>query len=1292
MVGDLIADQVVPEGFEDLSCEGPEARHFQVKSRQERVGDFSVREVAAHIVKMIEAARERDDDDTDQLVLVLERPVKGCAISRRGVIVGDLPVDDHLRVAVHDELRDRGHELSVIGEVVGRVEVVVLPWGAAAEEIRQVVAGRQNLPAVAVEPVMLALRDAVAACVDANASAVLAERAGLDRTRIERLVTEVSRLIDLDALQQALTSGACEPVNFDEEISADSFYEGVDVQPGHIAASLPAPRPEVTGTVVDALERDQAVLVTGPSGVGKSTVMWAAAYSTRHVLWYRVRRLLESDVEPIARLVEATRPSTRSPVGLVVDAVGQTGMRGWDALRLRLAGKTGIVLLGSARSEDLLPLETLSRATVVPVRLDEEVAEEIHAGLLERSMTELRHWRHAYDQAHGLTLEFTHLLTRGKRLADVISEQVRARIRDGRETELSILALVSTAHRWGATLNFRRVQDALGVGDIVLREALDRLTDEHLIRSTGTNLSGLHQLRSGALSQSVHAQPPPALNETVATILPMLDTADLLPFVVGVLNANEFDDVSVLDTIVVDHVVGRLANTTSGDAWTTALHALHLVDFHREAAVWADICSQLHVPPGLHQIVAVHVLGGIEPLENTRPEVAGAIREINAIKRGNSPLRDKVLTLLGPERIGGALAVCTQRDHAAFLLATIAEAGIDLSAQSASLRDADEAPLIVAMRSMDVDDLSVILRGAHDVSADLYDLLFDAVGGTEAMRNKLFAHSPWLIDVTIQDQQGKTVACARILHIADHMVGDTEKTALDLGKLMARCFPRCHAVDVRTVVPGGAEWTADGAIGSRRFSAKHEIAPVRGTWNRLRSQIATAAAGTTDPTLRVQRAHDLLVGLKRYLELVTTMWLVGPVSEAEKEETRQLLTDLHDRAEQLTLPTNRTDLIVGPGETTAHRSDNLGFLISFITGNLTSRLTDLTARGRSLAFFVADTLRRNLANVRSEEQWHLIDTDPPAVIDDLDSLLMDLHAVLAERTKDPAGHAAILASLRDGKRRELPIRIAANLAREKARRRMEAMHKSYRRTLRDNGVRAAFLTETFDDESAYDWPPMSTAITIDIRSFADWANAHEVVQRKLQEEIDQRFLGTHSLLVPFLRGRPVEPLAQRISDRLTPDYDNTLKTKWRALLGDRHPTPMADAFNEAIDALVAISALGTLRSSRPEGHASDERFAGEVAKLQSAIAAATALDAEDVVIRELVTYLSEIARRVEREINDDTITLSSATFAADLYAGQHGEPSDLMKEVMVVSVLAVQWDISPTEAVSAYELLTSGST
>lgn len=76
--GRLAIDRIVPEGFEDLSCEGPISWHVQVKSRQERVGDFTAADVAGHLVAMAKAHAERAAAGvTDRAILVLERPVAG---------------------------------------------------------------------------------------------------------------------------------------------------------------------------------------------------------------------------------------------------------------------------------------------------------------------------------------------------------------------------------------------------------------------------------------------------------------------------------------------------------------------------------------------------------------------------------------------------------------------------------------------------------------------------------------------------------------------------------------------------------------------------------------------------------------------------------------------------------------------------------------------------------------------------------------------------------------------------------------------------------------------------------------------------------------------------------------------------------------------------------------------------------------------------------------------------------------------------------------------------------------
>lgn len=83
------------------------------------------------------------------------------------------------------------------------LSVYVLPWHTAAVETRDAVAARHNLLPAAAEPGVLALRDAIARCVDVNAAAGWSGRAGLDRTRIDRIVVDAAALVDRNSLEHA---------------------------------------------------------------------------------------------------------------------------------------------------------------------------------------------------------------------------------------------------------------------------------------------------------------------------------------------------------------------------------------------------------------------------------------------------------------------------------------------------------------------------------------------------------------------------------------------------------------------------------------------------------------------------------------------------------------------------------------------------------------------------------------------------------------------------------------------------------------------------------------------------------------------------------------------------------------------------------------------------------------------------------------------------------------------------------------------------------------------------------
>ena len=772
--GELLADRVVPEGYEDLSCEGMNGWEVQVKSRQERVGDFSSADVAEHLLALaVQHKRRSAAGLTGRPVLVVERPIGGMVLSQWGVAIGDQSAATPLVDALLALAERHGVSEAEIRGFTREVCVFVLPWRVAAEESRDAIAARFDLMPAAADPVVLALRDDVAAAADANASLAGESRAAIDVTRAQLIATDVVRMLDVSALEEAVRRGTCEPIDLDTRLFGGGFYEGVNVQPGHIAAGLPAPRPTLTGQVIAALGTGGRVVLSGPSGVGKSTVMWAAAYSTRSTLWYRVRRLHEADVNSIVNLARASRPTSRSPVGLVVDGIGSGSMQAWDALVQALAGIPNVLLLGSVRTEDMLELRTLTDCISIEVGLDEEVAARIHTELVKVGATNAAHWREAFDAAQGLTLEFTHLLTSGRRLEEVISEQIRRRVSDGRDVELNLIGYVATAHRWSADLDLRAVQQRLGLTSADIRRALARLAREHLVDVQGTRLVGLHQLRSIALSDAVHRMPPPSLAETVRDVLHMLDDSQLRPFLVGVLRDEPDLAPDLLSGLGVE-----LERRGSPLAFASATDALRIADFQATAHEWKRTLDLQGVAPAYRAVTIQLSLLGTEDEMPWRPEIAAALP---AMAAETSTLRATLLQAMGDERVGRLLSGAT--DSATAIAALSPLRGTEPGSALVEEMRRTDSTLAGCLREASADELGEVLATAREVSTGLAAALLEAAGGAEPVLALVREAFPQVTELGVRDREGSPVAYARLMHVSDRQNSDPDGTARHVARM-----------------------------------------------------------------------------------------------------------------------------------------------------------------------------------------------------------------------------------------------------------------------------------------------------------------------------------------------------------------------------------------------------------------------------------------------------------------------------------------------------------------------------
>lgn len=987
------------------------------------------------------------------------------------------------------------------------------------------------------------------------------------------------------------------------------------------------------------------MVIVGPSGVGKSALVWTIPAALTGILWFNVHRLeTAADANNLVRLARAHNASAEAPVGFIVDAAGTALRTAWAQMRALTATSPGVVLLATARNEDLPTLGSLTEVDTVAVDLDEHAAETIFEGLKRRGATSAHHWREAFDQANGLTLEFTHMLTRGRRIDDVISEQIHTRLVEGRDAELEVVSIVAMADQWSATIDAATLQDATGTTAFELRRSVDRLSEEHLLVERNGVLTGLHPVRSQAITRALHATPPPTLVSTFQRTISLVPTVQLSRFI-----AQALRDDPGLGPAVLDVACGSSAEPSRLAAH---LQGLRLADADTLVLRWIDALNEHGIRKSLRTTLVMIAAGNLD-LDMFPDRVKRAVEAMKAAGQGT--LRDDLANRIGSEQIADTLSRATAAE-ATVLLATA-------DGWTATIEPAIGTGTVLAedLATAPVEIITKLLATASGRNDRTARVILDALGGTEALLQRLHAENPWILRAGVRDSPDGPVGYARLLHITDEQ-GDPREACVALARYLLRIIPTIEATDVKVRGPGYTPIIIDGhELGASGLVRQYDHAETRVAWNQALTKAAVTLMGASD-TSRLAAAYPILRDLVDLFAEVGGRWVQATASAARKRRLAH---------EQIRLTTAAADLPPSIGRTTVGDgaidrpetvalTDPLSMLVTNLTENAFVRLFN-DERSYALASFLRGTVQDHIAEAL-EEPWHLIPEGDAALehLATLAQLALDLHDVLKAIHDDADAARTISNTARSGSSKHA-LRRAAEMAREVLDHEAETRRSQFEAAIRgDNpGDDINVLTE-------FRGGLTHLAVTVEVSSLLQWDETEVVASsRRHADDLEQ------IVVVPLRQGRRVDGVGVRIGRNT--DLPLFEIGAWERHLRHSHPAELGSLVRTANDALQFLSGLADLDDERRKHPAVESLLNGAVDRLDAVIEALQGRDTDAFSEHVLIDF-NELVERVNAELSGQW---QGFTYAHQLLRRSLGDDTDEGRDAIVRYLAALEWEIDP---------------
>lgn len=975
--------------------------------------------------------------------------------------------------------------------------------GAPMEEAIRLISERLGCPPLAAQIYYGAIADRVGELSDKNGERSPGSFLSLSLSDIERIIDRLSAAISLDDMEAAFQLGLCEPVDFLEPLNEPDFYNGVDVQPGHLAAGLFAERPEARGRVLDALIQRRSALIVGPSGSGKSGLMWEAARTARHtVRWFRVRSSTTTDVPSLLRLADTFRASIHVPVGYVIDDVGRDRADLWDMVVREVAGRPDIVVLGSIREEDIFLLSERARVPELRENPDEGLAKRIWTELKARGETHWAGWAEAWAHSSGLLLEYVHLLTQGRRLVDVLQEQVDRRLREERDSELQIIRLASAAGRAGAALDVEQMQAELSMSDEQIGRALKRLIDEHLIRETGeARIGSLHLIRATHLFEIAHRIPPPTITSTISRTVQCVATEDIESYI-----ARTLASWPAYRANLVQALKQRLREQPNLREITSALRGLDRGRIATAVEEWLPELERLGIPTTQATSAVLFAVAKTEELgiDQLKP-LLDAAQLLRAKFHGDDPrpsliqeLRTELTTLL------------------------VAASWVDLTEFLAALSGANIPQEIIDILSSlrldllhgDLAAVQALLETVCHISTEVAQNWVDHVG-QDALLKRVFAETPWASKPVLRREPEGFAVTADIFHVSDRLQPNIHDEVVALCERLLALAPSAEFVVSSAIDPDGIP----SRVGDYTLASKHiprANLPPKALPQRNRRWIAAVAerVGVQSETHYLATGKDLLDRLIKPLEEVIDGVLRGKVQNWRKH--LDTLGSIHQAARLLARPAN-ADHLTSTGTAVASVSDLQNILFHCST-DLIRNLINLPERWAASVSICDQTVEQ--IELATQEPWHLIGNMPPTLAQ-LRGLVESLRLVIGEAGSQNIKATQLFGGIGKKADRKNALRlVVANVEVS-----MESKLKQLQRRLEQAAVATGFSAKVsvrLTKKTLGPWPFAEALVVVSVDSVFDWMKRVDMLLELLRKVAGD---GRQLIVVPTRGNFAVTPLS-----------------------------------------------------------------------------------------------------------------------------------------------------------------------